>query len=54
MTSAWGQSAVQYYYDHSEPFADSIKESPILQSLARVVLYPVAGLLYGLQWLLGE
>lgn len=44
-----GHDFVEFYYDHSQPFADVVKSSPVLQKLVRIILYPIAFVLYALQ-----
>ncbi len=46
MPFAWGQEVVEFYYTHSQPFADSIKNSSSLALGVRCVLWPLAGILY--------
>lgn len=44
-----GHDFVEFYYNHSQPFADLIKVSPFLQVTVRTLLYPIAFFLYALQ-----
>jgi len=48
-TSSLGHKFVEFYYNHSQPFADIIKASPVLQKTVRFILYPIAYFLYALQ-----
>ncbi len=43
-TSDTGRFLVDFYYRHSPPVADYIRERPILRSLVRTLLLPVVGL----------
>ncbi|MBI2602804.1 MAG: hypothetical protein HYW48_07100 [Deltaproteobacteria bacterium] len=52
LTSSWGPKFVDWYYDHSQPLADAIKEFPVLQMIFRALLWPVAGLLNLLRYFL--
>lgn len=47
--SSVGHEFVEFYYEHSQPFANLVRNSPVLQILVRTILYPIAFLLYGLQ-----
>jgi hypothetical protein len=47
--SSLGHDFVEFYYNHSQPFADLIKSSSFLQFVVRLFLYPLAFVLYGLQ-----
>lgn len=40
-TTAWGRSAVAFYYRHSPPLADYIAQHPWARSLARGMLTPI-------------
>jgi len=44
-----GHEFVDFYYEHSQPFADLVKSSPVLQTLVRTALYPIAFVLYAIQ-----
>ncbi len=44
-----GRSFVDFYYEHSQPFADAIRNSPKLKAVVRSFLTPVAFLLYKLR-----
>lgn len=45
----FGHEFVEFYYEHSQPFADLVKSSPFLQTSLRIILYPLAFFLYALQ-----
>ena len=52
LTNSLGEDLVNYYYKTSPPFADYVAESKVLKMVVRTVLFPLAGVLYLLQFAL--
>lgn len=44
-----GHMFVEFYYEHSQPFADAIRDSPKLKAVVRTFLKPLASLLYAIK-----
>lgn len=42
----WGHNLVNFYYEHSQNFAELIRESFVLRIIMKVVLYPIAAALF--------
>ncbi len=49
-----GRKLVNFYYEHSQPFADTIRNSPKLKAVVRAFLKPVAFLLYAIKGMSSE
>lgn len=50
----WGHALVEFYYNHSEPYANAIRDSEPLKWASRTVLLPMAYGLYAIQKIWNE